>query len=48
MGALTLGRGALLAALAGLLLAPWYGLENGAGDLASWPSGAAAPSSQSR
>ena len=43
MGALTLGRGALLAALAGLLLAPWYGLENGAGDLASWPSGAAAP-----
>ncbi len=43
MGALTLGRAALLAILAGLLLAPWHGLENGAADLAAWPRGAAAP-----
>lgn len=43
MGALTLGRAALLAILAGVLAAPWHGLENGAADLAAWPSGAAAP-----
>ncbi len=43
MGALTLGRAALLAVLAGILLAPWHGMEGGFGELASWPSGTAAP-----
>ena len=43
MGALTLGRAALLAILAGVLVAPWHGLENGREDLAAWPSGVAAP-----
>lgn len=41
MGALTLGRAALLCAAIGFLLAPWHGLENGA--LAAWPRGAASP-----
>ena len=43
MGALTLGRAALFLALAGLLLAPWHGLEEGLAALSAWPSGAAAP-----
>ena len=40
MGALTLGRIALAAALFGLLVPPWHGLEHGLGD---WPRGEAAP-----
>lgn len=43
MGALTLGRAAVLAVLAGLLLAPWHGMEGGLTALAPWPAGEAAP-----
>jgi iron(III) transport system permease protein len=43
LGALPLGRAALICAALGLLLAPWHGLENGLPDLASWPGGAASP-----
>lgn len=43
MGALTLGRAALICAALGLLLAPWHGLENLVSGLSAWPSGEAAP-----
>jgi iron(III) transport system permease protein len=43
VGALSLGRVALLCATLGLLLAPWHGLEGGFAGLAAWPGGAAAP-----
>jgi iron(III) transport system permease protein len=43
MGALTLGRAALLCAAIGFLLAPWHGLENGLAAMAAWPRGEAAP-----
>lgn len=43
MGALFLGRAALAAILAGVLLAPWHGMESGVAGLATWPSGEASP-----
>ena len=43
MGALTLGRSALLCAVVGLLLAPWHGMEAGLAGLGAWPGGEAAP-----
>ncbi len=43
MGALGLGRVALVLILAGVLLAPWHGMEAGLAGLAAWPSGEAAP-----
>ena len=43
MGALSLGRAALALILAGLLLAPWHGMESGIAGLAAWPAGEAAP-----
>ncbi len=43
MGALTLGRAALICAAIGLLLAPWHGLENGLAAMAAWPRGEASP-----
>jgi len=43
MGALGLGRAALICAALGALLLPWHGLERGLSDLAAWPGGAAAP-----
>lgn len=43
MGALVLGRAALAAVLAGVLLAPWHGMESGFSGLAAWPAGEAAP-----
>jgi iron(III) transport system permease protein len=43
LGALSLGRAALLCAALGALLLPWHGLENGLADLRAWPGGAAAP-----
>ena len=43
MGALPLGRAAVLLAALGALLLPWHGLEGGVADLRAWPGGAAAP-----
>lgn len=43
MGALAIGRVALLCAVLGLILAPWHGLEGGFADLVNWPGGGAAP-----
>lgn len=43
MGALSLGRAALLCAALGILLLPWHGLEGGFAELAAWPGGTAAP-----
>ena len=43
MGALSLGRVALLCATLGLLVLPWHGLEDGVADLSAWPGGAPAP-----
>jgi iron(III) transport system permease protein len=43
MGALGLGRAALICAALGLLLLPWHGLENGLAELSAWPGGTAAP-----
>jgi iron(III) transport system permease protein len=43
MGALSLGRAALLSAAIGLLLLPWHGMEGGFAELSAWPGGAAAP-----
>jgi iron(III) transport system permease protein len=43
LGALSLGRAALLCAALGVLLLPWHGLEGGLVELAAWPGGAAAP-----
>jgi iron(III) transport system permease protein len=43
LGALALGRAALICAALGVLLLPWHGLENGLAELAAWPGGAASP-----
>ena len=43
MGALGLGRAALICAALGALLLPWHGLENGLAEFSDWPSGRAAP-----
>lgn len=43
MSAASLARAALLLALAGLLAAPWHGLEDFPAGLAAWPQGAGAP-----
>jgi iron(III) transport system permease protein len=43
LGALSLGRAALLCAALGVLLLPWHGLEGGLAELSAWPSGNATP-----
>jgi iron(III) transport system permease protein len=43
LGALGLGRAALICAALGVLLLPWHGLENGLAELSGWPGGTAAP-----